>query len=147
MWTVDVSSSFRVYLCAGIDLAVSDEVFRTEDPSRIGQTLWVFMFGAVLATALEFIEFLIVARMSSLTLAVAGICKACLSDMHMFCQYSRVQSIGSSCCFACWLSSYRCIDTDPMLSTIIHAAHVLLIEHLNFSVQYPVHTRILAHWF
>lgn len=62
-------------MLSGIDLAVSDEVFRTEDPARIALTLWVFTFGALLATALEFIEFLIVARMSSLTLAVAGICK------------------------------------------------------------------------
>lgn len=55
----------------------------SQDWGAIGHTIFLVIFGALIAFAMELSEYLVVAETSSLTLSVAGIFKVSMLRAHV----------------------------------------------------------------
>lgn len=60
----------------GVEIATTDQLFRAGSLEVLSTNLSILVCGALLAFGLEFSEYLLLSRTSSLTLNISGIFKA-----------------------------------------------------------------------
>ena len=60
---------------SGMAFSASEHAFRFQELSMAANTMWLVLFGGMLAFFMEVLEFYIVTAASSLTLSIVGITK------------------------------------------------------------------------